>query len=86
MTTFIYGLLCGTLLGACCALIYAMLRTPRKPRGITKFARMTRAENPVEIASAAEIRRRMWRDGPIEPQEVGGIDYRFLGQTGHEMD
>lgn len=78
MTQFIYGLLCGTLLGACCALIYAMLRTPRKPRGITKHARRQH-----------EFVHRRWRDLEVEivpPREgeVGGIDYRFINITGLE--
>lgn len=92
MMIFVNGLIVGFLLGVCAfgVLVILMLAHYKRPAPPpTKFRRMTRAENPVEIASATEIKRRMYRDAVVEvpppwEREEGGIDYRFINMTGEE--
>lgn len=70
--------LAGFLFGACSAFVYAMVRIP-KQRSITMHARRDQHE----------FVHRKYRDAEIVATvapEVGGIDYRFLGQTGCESD
>ena len=62
--------------GAIVALLFALwMITRRKPLGITMNARKA-----VDVPH-----RRQWRDAPERREEVGGIDYRFMGVGNEEV-
>lgn len=74
MTPFFAGLATGFLLGGICFGIFALV--------LLSFKRP---------ATPPTFHHRRFRDLPVpeavpswERNEVGGIDYRFLGQTGEE--
>lgn len=73
---FVNGLIVGFLLGASAFGVLAILMISHKrPAPPPTMYRRKNRDRPLPYVPP-----------PWERTEVGGIDYRFLGQTGHESD
>jgi hypothetical protein len=83
MTAFLPGLIVGFALGIFSILILAALYLLHRPRYVapTKYRRQWRDALP-------EVRNEpppMPVCKPAREAEIGGIEYRFMGQTGEEV-